>query len=245
MYQCGHVLTIGTQNIGDPTVIMFTGQHVLEVGINESNSTKISNSPNSCNSPLYQNFFLAALYYISQLSATAPQYSQDVKEDTMTLGSFLKRNIKNLRNQVTWFWRIYLSEFIQHAVNLTISSVSPIPSSDWNSINQKLKRMSIKDNIIITWLSIVYQNISSIKWPIIQVILSHSTLTDWLLTQVIQEKGGGIRLVPLGEWYSAAILLYHFYCHADNDHNFNEHVPAKIIMVRLEQVNQLISASIL
>ena len=41
-----------------------------------------------------------ALYYISQLSATAPPYSQDVKEDTMTLGSFLKRNVKNLRSQV-------------------------------------------------------------------------------------------------------------------------------------------------
>ncbi|XP_063674966.1 nonsense-mediated mRNA decay factor SMG8-like isoform X1 [Bolinopsis microptera] len=87
-----------------------------------------------------------ALYYISQLSATAPQYVQDVKEDTMTLGSFLKRNVKNLRNQV------------------------------------------------------------------------------------LQEKEEGVTFVPLGEWYSAAILLYSFYCHADNDANFSENGPAKIIM---------------
>jgi len=48
---------------------------------------------------------------------------------------------------------------------------------------------------------------------------------------VLQEKEDGVTFVPLGEWYSAAILLYSFYCHADNDANFSENGPAKIIMV--------------
>ena len=48
---------------------------------------------------------------------------------------------------------------------------------------------------------------------------------------MLQEKEDGVTFVPLGEWYSAAILLYSFYCHADNDANFSENGPAKIIMV--------------
>ena len=41
----------------------------------------------------------AALYYISQLSATAPQYTEN-SDESMLLGAFIKRNVKSLRTQV-------------------------------------------------------------------------------------------------------------------------------------------------